>query len=132
MSNTSSGTAGSVVLVNGGTAVIGEISEWTANLTQQTNTRPAFGRNWQRRTGSIRDITGSFSMLGVPSDTQHTQLRNAMLGGSCIELRLYETAATYINVPSVFLPSSTRSQSITGDLQVTYNFELEDGTPTYV
>ena len=77
MGNAHSGTAGSVVYMTGGTALVGAIGEWSLSLSHSPVETTTFGEGWQNYIPSIRGFTGSFSGNFDQSDTQQTALRNA-------------------------------------------------------
>lgn len=54
-----SGTAGSVVYVNGGTTVVGEIGEWSMDYSMSPVNAPAFGRSFMYKVSGPRTASGS-------------------------------------------------------------------------
>ena len=125
-----SGTAGSVVYMTGGTTVVGEISEWSLDLAMSPVETTAFGDGWKRSIPSFRSGSGSFMGSHANDDTAQTSLRNAMLGGSAIALRLYEGTA-YWNVGTAYITGNGRSISQSGKAELSYDFE-PSGPVTYV
>ena len=105
-----SGTAGSVVYMTGGTTVVGEITEWNLDLSMSPVEVSAFGDNWKRSIPSIRAASGSFSGNFAGDDTAQTSLRNAMLGGSAIALRLLAT----FRLPSQPTTEASRWKGLSG------------------
>lgn len=125
-----SGTFGSVVLTTGGTTLVEGIGEWSLDIAMTSNEVSEFGDVWTQKVAGMRDATGSFSGNGVPSGTTQATLRSAMIGGSVISLRLYETADYYWTVGSAYLTGMGRAISTQGKLDATYNFE-SNGAVTY-
>jgi hypothetical protein len=125
-----SGTAGSVVYMTGGTTVVGELSEWSLDLSMTTVETTAFGDGWKRAIPSFRSAGGSFSGSFAGDDTAQTSLRNAMLGGSAVALRLYEGTA-YWNIGTAYLTGNGRSISQSGKAETSFDFE-PSGPVTYV
>ena len=125
-----SGTAGSVVYMTGGTTVVGEISEWSLDLSMSPVEVSAFGDNWKRSIPSIRAASGSFSGNFAGDDPAQTSLRNAMLGGSAIALRLAEGTA-YWTVGTAYLTGHGRAITHQGKADTSYDFE-PSGPVTYV
>lgn len=126
-----SGTAGSVVYMTGGTTVVGEITEWSLDLNMSPVETTAFGQNWKKSVASIRSATGSFMGNFATDDTSQTALRNAMLGGSAIALRLYDNGTAYWNIGTAFVTTHGRKISQAGKADTSYNFEPSDAV-TYV
>lgn len=125
-----SGTFGSVVYTTGGTTLVEGIGEWSLDIAMTSNEVSEFGDVWKQKVAGMRDATGSFSGNGVPTGTVQTNLRNAMIGGSVISLRLYETATNYWTVGSAFLTGLGRAISVQGKLDATYNWE-SNGSVSY-
>lgn len=125
-----SGTAGSVVLMPG-TVVVGEISEWSLDLSHSPVETTAFGNNWARYIPSIRNATGSLSGNMSHSDAAQTSLRNAMLGGSAIALQLFVDGSHYYNIGTAYLTGMGPSISQTGKGDISYSFQ-NSGDVTYV
>lgn len=90
-----SGTAGSVVYIGGGTAIVGEIAEWRLDATMAPVEVTAFGDNWTEFLPSVRAWTGSFSGNFDPADTVQGSVVSSMLGGSAVSLRLYASSTKY-------------------------------------
>jgi hypothetical protein len=125
-----SGTAGSVAYTTGGTTVVGEISEWSLDISMSPTEVSAFGDNWKRSIPSIRSAGGSFSGNFAGDETAQTSLRSAVLGGSAIALRLYEGTA-YWNIGTAYVTNLGRTLSHQGKAEVSYDFE-PSGPVTYV
>lgn len=117
-----SGTAGSVVFMPG-TVVVGEISEWSLDLSHAPVETTAFGNNWARYIPSIRNATGTFSGNQDTSDSAQTSLRNAMLDGSAVAFRLYVSGANYYNIGTAYLTGMGPSISQTGKGDISYSFQ---------
>lgn len=129
-----SGLFGSVVITSAGTvpgtaAVIG-MGEWSLDIGHNTVETTAFGDTFKRRITGIREYSGSFSG-NDDTDSSNTTLRNAILGGSVIALRLYDGTATYYNCGSVYLEGGNPQISIDGKGEASWDFN-GDGTLTYV
>ncbi len=124
------GTAGSVAYTTGGTTVIAEIQEWSLDINMSPVEVTAFGENWRRLIPSIRASNGSFSGNFAGDDTAQVSLRNAMLGGSAIALRLYE-GTSYFNIGTAYVTTLGRQISQAGKAESAYNFDVS-GPVTYV
>lgn len=131
---TKSGLFGSAVITSAGTvpgtANIVGIGEWSLDIGHNVVEVTAFGDAWKRVIASIREYSGSFSG-NSDTDSTHTSLRNAMLGGSAISLRLYDTATTYYNVGTALLENGNPSISFDGKAEQGYDF-VGDGPLSYV
>lgn len=125
-----SGTAGSVVYMTGGTTLVVGIGEWSLDIGADTVETTAFGDSWRTRIAGIRQYSGNLSGRGE-SDASAATLRNAMMGGSAIALRLYDSATTYYNVTSAFFTGVSPSITFDGRADVSYDFE-GNGSLSYV
>jgi len=130
MGNAVSGTAGSVVYMTGGTALVGAITEWSLNLSHSPVETTAFGEAWQNYIAGLRNATGSFSGNLDTSDAQQTSLRNAMLGGSAIALRLYDGPSSYWTIGTAFITGHGPSISNSGKGETSFDFQVS-GQPSH-
>ena len=117
-----SGLQGSVVVydASAGTAAVAGMGEWSLDLGADTPETTAFGDTWKQFIAGLREYSGSFSGI---SDTGAVTIRNAMLGGSAIGLRLYDGAATYYHCGTVLLNSGAPTQSIDGVSEDSWDFQ---------
>lgn len=118
-----SGTAGSVVLVSGGTTRVGWISEWNLDKSMDVVETTSFGDNNRLIIPSIKDASGSFSGSFADDDTAQAALVAAFEAGTYIGLRLYEGAAKYWNVGSALITGMGPSMSVDGKGDISYDFE---------
>ena len=118
-----SGTAGSVVYMTGGTTVVGEIKEWSANFRLNVVDATAFGDNWEKYIPSIKGMTGSFSGNWDNNDTAQAAIRSAMLGGSAIALRLYLDDSQYYNVGTAYVTGENIAISNDGKADTSFDFQ---------
>lgn len=118
-----SGTAGSVVYMTGGTTTVGEIAEWSLDLSHSPVDATSFGNNWAKYVPSIRNATGTFSGNFDSSDSVQGSLINAMLGGSAVAFRLYVDGTKYFNIGTAYLTGMGPSISQTGKADVSYSFQ---------
>ncbi len=129
-----SGLFGSVVITAvgtvPGTASIVGISEWSLDLGQDVPEVTAFSNFWKEFIAGLREYSGSFSGFG-DTDSSNTTIRNAMLGGSAISLRLYDSGTTYYNIASALLTGQSPSISVDGKGDDSWDFD-GDGALTYV
>lgn len=125
-----SGIGGSVVYMTGGTTVVDEIDEWSLNISMTPVEVTAFGDNWKRNIASFRAASGSFSGNRANDVAVQNTLRNAMLGGSAVALRLYEGTA-YWNIGTAFLTGHGPAISQSGKATTSFDFE-PSGPLTYV
>lgn len=123
-----SGTAGSVTI---GTVPVGEIAEWSLDLRHSPVDVTAFGDNWERYVPSIRGATGSFSGNFDDTDTAQSTLRNSMLGGSAVALRLYVSPTKYFNVGTAYLTGMSPAVSVAGKADTGHDFQVS-GPVTFV
>lgn len=119
-----SGTAGSVVYTTGGTTNVGEIAEWSLDISHSPVETTAFGDNWADYVPSIRNATGSFSGNFDSTDTAQTSLINAMLGGSAVAMRFYVSPSKYFNVGTAYLTGMSPAISQTGKADQSFTFQV--------
>lgn len=121
-----SGTAGSVVYTTGGTTAVGNLTEWRIDVAMSPQEITAFGDNWQKFLPSVRGATGTFQGNFDDTDTAQTSLRNAMLGGSAVALRLYVSNSKYFNVGTAYLSNMGPGISQMGKGDVQFSFTASD------
>ena len=120
------GSDGSVTMPTGYKA---QINTWSATLTRATQVVTGFGdAGHQRRASGVLDITGSAG--GVPEDNSSTT-SSFGIGSSAASaaLTLNITSGTSLAFDAVF-GSVAFGVTNDGDSTVTFNFELNDTSPT--
>lgn len=125
-----SGTAGSVVLISGGTTRLGNITEWSLDQQRTTVETTAFGDDNRRVIPAIKSATGSFSGSFDNDDTGQTAFINAYGSGTYLQLRLHfggEGSTNYWDIGSALITSINNSISITGKGEISYDFECNGG-----
>lgn len=91
-----SGTAGSVTIVYGGTAMVGGVREWTLDMGQDTPETTVFGDGWRTFINGLRTFTGALTMLADPANVVQGTIRSALIGGSApFEFRFYHGTNYY-------------------------------------
>lgn len=118
-----SGTAGSVVLVSGGTTLVGWITEWSLDKSLETVDTTSFGNNNRTRIPSIKDATGSFSGSFADDDTAQASIITAFENGTFVGLRLYVGTAKYFNIGSAVITGYNPTMSVDGKADISYDFE---------
>jgi hypothetical protein len=118
-----SGTAGSVVLVSGGTTLVGWITEWSLDKSLETVDTTSFGNNNRTRIPSIKDATGSFSGSFDDGDTAQSAIITAFENGTFVGLRLYVGTAKYFNIGSAVITGYNPTMSVDGKADISYDFE---------
>jgi hypothetical protein len=125
-----SGTAGSVLYMNGGTAVVEGIGEWSVDVQGEAVETTAFGVNWRENIVGIRSYTISFSGRRDGAAGQEL-LHTGILAGSIHAFRLHENATKYWNVGSAVFTGMNPSLSFDGRGDTSYEF-TGSGALTYV
>jgi hypothetical protein len=110
---------------------VGEIAEWSLDLRHSPVDVTAFGDNWERYVPSIRGATGSFSGNFDDADAAQSTLRNSMLGGSAVALRLYVSPNKYFNVGTAYLTGMSPAVSVAGKADTGHDFQVS-GPVTFV
>ncbi len=121
-----SGTAGSVVV--GGT-VVGEMAEWSLDLSHSPVEVTAFGDNWQEYIASIRGATGSFSGNFDSADAGQGALRTALEDGTEIRIGLWLDATTRLEAQAL-ITGSDDGVTVDGQDTVLWDF-MATGQITY-
>lgn len=119
------GSDGSVTMPTGYKA---QINTWSATLARATQVVTGFGNaGHQRRASGVLDITGSAG--GVPEDNSASTSAFGISSAAGAALTLNITSGTSLAFDAVF---SSVAFSVTndGDSTVTFNFELDDTSPT--
>lgn len=125
-----SGTAGSVLYMNGGTAVVTGMGEWSLDIQGEAVETTAFGVNWRENIQGIRSY--SFSFSGRRDDAAGQELlHTGILAGSAHAFRLHESAAKYWNVGTSIFTGMSPTISFDGKGETSYDFE-GSGALTYV
>lgn len=118
-----SGTAGSVVLVSGGTTLVGWITEWDFSKSMDVVETTSFGNNNRTIIPGIKSGSGSFSGSFDDADTAQAALVTAYEAGTYIGLRLFMGTAKYWNIGSALLTEIGPSMSVDGKEDVGYSFD---------
>lgn len=121
-----SGTAGSVVV--GGT-VVGEMAEWTFDISHSPVEVTAFGDEWTHLIAGLQGATGSFSGNFDSADTGQGVLRAALEDGTKIRIGLWLDATTRLEAQAL-LTGSDDGVTVDGQDTVLWDF-MATGQITY-
>lgn len=121
-----SGTAGSVVYISGGTALVAGMSEWRLDVAAGIVETTEFGQNWNTNIPSTRSFTGSFSGNFDTANAIQGSVVSAMLGGSAVNLRLYASATKYWNIGTAYVNGMAPAISQKGKGDVQFSFTGSD------
>jgi hypothetical protein len=124
--NLLSGTAGSVVI--GGT-VVGEMSEWSFDISHSPVETTAFGEDWARLLGSLQNATGSFSGNFDSADNGQDVLLAAFSDGTGIRVGLWLDATTRLEAQAL-LTGSEEGVTVDGQDTTLWDF-MATGQITY-
>lgn len=124
------GSGGSALYVTGGTTLLVGINEWEISPAMEPTEHVAFTEDWVNNYPGPRKFSGSFSGRG-DDDTSQDTLRNAMLGGSVLALRLHTQTAEYWNVATAYLTGQSDRLSREGIMERSWDF-VGSGALTYV
>ena len=109
-----------------GTTTVGEISEWTLDVSADIVDTSAFGDEWKNKTATQKDWTGSITGRLDTSDTG----QSALIIGADITANFYVDATHYYSGAGV-VESISRSAAVADVITVTFNF-TGNGALTYV
>ena len=118
-----SGTAGSVILYGTAGTVVSGIGEWSFDGSMSPVETTKFGDSWDTFVPSVRNATGSFNGNRDNTAAQST-LINAFLGGSAVNLRLYEGASNYWDAGTVYITGMSPAVSAKGKGEISFNFQV--------
>lgn len=119
-----SGNAGSVIVYSGTVpTVVGEIAEWSLDISHSPVETTAFGDNWADYVPSIRNATGSFQGNHAEGDAGQVVLDTAILDATSIALDLMMDGSVGYSISKAYLTSKSASISQTGKADTSYNFQ---------
>lgn len=113
----------SVVLVSGGTTLVGWITEWSLDKSLETVDTTSFGNNNRTRIPSIKEANGSFTGSFDDADTAQAAIITAFENGTFVGLRLYVGTAKYFNVGSAIITGYNPTMAVDGKADIEYTFE---------
>lgn len=91
-----SGTAGSVAFVSGGTTVITGAYSWSLDISMETPETTAFGDSWKTYLPGIREWTGTIELIKDPASGVQGSVQALIIGGSAAAVfQLYEGTKYY-------------------------------------
>ena len=100
-----------------GTNTVGEISEWTLDVSADIIDKSAFGDEWKKKVATQKDWTGSITGR---LDTSNTG-QSALTIGAEITANFYTDATHYYSGAAV-VESISRSAAVADLVTVTFNF----------
>ncbi len=119
-----SGTAGSVVYFNGADTVIGEVREWSLDLSATPIDVTAFGEAAERYISNINRATGSFSGNLDTGDAVQGSVRSDYLNGANVRLLLFHSGTEYIDAMKAHITGYGPTISVDGKAGVEYEFQV--------
>jgi len=96
---------------------IGEMGEWSLDVSADIVDTSAFGDEWKKKTATQKDWSGSCSGRLDTADSG----QSALTIGSEVDMEFY-TDATHKYSGSAIVESISRSAVVNGVLEVTFNF----------
>ncbi len=119
-----SGTAGSVVYFSGSDAMLGEIREWSLDLSATPVDVTAFGDKAERYVPNLNRATGSFSGNLDPSNSTQGSVRSDFLNGANVRLLLYHSSTDYVDAIRAHVTGFSPSIGVDGKAAVDYDFQV--------
>lgn len=119
-----SGLAGSVVWFDGSDAVVGEIAEWSLDLSGAVVAVTAFGDGDDRYVPNLARAVGSFSGNFDPDDAGQVAMRAALGNGTSVRLILASTAANYVDTLAAFVSGAKPAIGVSGKVEMSYDFQV--------
>ena len=119
-----SGTAGSVVYFSGVDTVIGEIREWTLDLSTTPIDVTAFGEEANRYIQNLNRATGSFSGNLDPDNVTQGSVRSDYLNGANVRLLLYHSSTGYTDAIRAHVTGFGPTISVDGKAEISYDFQV--------
>lgn len=127
-----SGLAGSVIWFDGSDAVVGEIAEWSLDLSGAVVAVTAFGDGDDRYVPNLARATGTFSGNFDPEDSGQAAMRSALANGTPVRLILASTAADYVDTLAAFVTGGKPAIGVSGKVQMSYDFQVRGRVDTSV
>lgn len=118
-----SGTAGSVTV--GGT-VVGEIAEWSFDISHNPVEATAFGAAWGKFVGSLQGATGSFSGNLDRTDAMQSALLAAYETGAEVQVALWLDATARFETAAL-LTGISEGVTVGGADTVLWDFQAAQG-----
>lgn len=118
------GTAGSVVYFSGSDAIVGEIREWTLDLSATPVDVTAFGDGADRFVPNINRATGSFNGNLDPTNAVQGSVRSDYLNGANVRLLLYHSSTHYVDAIKAHITGLSPSIGVDGKATVDYEFQV--------
>lgn len=111
-------------------ATVAEMDGWDYNPTADMIEKTPFLATSKSHIVGLMDGSGSFKgRLDMTDTNGQVALRNAMLAGTQVTLKLYTTATNFFTVPALIKGSPMKSDTH-GAVEVQYDFQ-GDGDATY-
>jgi len=123
-------TAGKLCKVVVGATTVAEMGEWDYAPTMDLFDKTPFLATSKSHVVGLADGTGSFKgRLDLTDTLGQVALRNAMLAGTQVTLKLYVNAVNFITVPAL-IKGTPMKASVLGAVEATYDFQ-KDGDETF-
>lgn len=119
-----SGTAGSVVYFNGTDTVIGDVREWSLDLSATPIDVTAFGEAAERYISNINRATGSFSGNLDTGNAVQGSVRSDYLNGANVRLLLFHEATSYTDAIRAHITGYGPTISVDGKASIEYVFQV--------
>jgi hypothetical protein len=119
-----SGTAGSVVYFAGSDALLGEIREWSLDLSATPVDVTAFGDGAGRYVPNLNRATGSFSGNLDPDNAVQGSVRSDFLNGANVRLLLYHSGTDYVDAIRAHVTGLSPAIGVDGKATVEYEFQV--------
>lgn len=119
-----SGLAGSVVWFDGSDAVVGEIAEWSLDLSGAVVAVTAFGDGDDRYVPNLARAVGSFSGNFDPDDAGQAAMRAALGNGTSVRLLLASTATDYVDTLEALVTGGKPAIGVSGKVEMSYDFQV--------
>jgi len=118
------GTAGSVIYFNDGDSIVGEIREWTLDLSATPVAVTAFGDEAERYIANLSRATGSFSGNLDPNNAVQSSVRSDFLNGANVRLLLYHDGTNYVDAIRAHVTGYGPTISVDGKAGIEYEFQV--------
>ncbi len=119
---------GKTGLVKADANTVGEIGEWSAQISKEFEDTTKFGDTFKSKTATIGDWNGSFNGRSDMSDAGQTALKAALLSGTPVAITLQQDTGKTIT-GNVLITGMNPSTTATGVATTAWNFE-GTGAPT--
>jgi len=127
-----SGTAGSVVYFDGQDTAVGEVREWSLDLSAAPVAVTSFGDAADRYIQNLARATGTFAGNFDAASAVQGSVRSDFLNGQDVRLLLYQDGTAYVDAIEAHVTGYSPAVTVDGSPGVEYEFQVSKRIDTNV